>query len=76
MAFRETRHRPRGEFAMVGSQDLRVVLAIGAFVFGATRRPELSRPLGQAVAGDQPTEPGAGPPAPPPRAASAERAEG
>ncbi len=34
---------------MIGSQDLLVLLGIGIFFFGATRLPELSLSLGQAL---------------------------
>lgn len=35
--------------AVIGSQDLLLLLGIGVFFFGAKRLPELSRSLGQAL---------------------------
>jgi TatA/E family protein of Tat protein translocase len=40
----------REEAAMLGPQDLWIALALGVFLFGAKKLPELSRSLGQAMA--------------------------
>jgi len=34
---------------MIGTQDLLIALALGAFFFGAKKLPELSRSLGRAI---------------------------
>jgi len=34
---------------MIGTQDLLIALALGAFFFGAKKLPELSRSLGRAL---------------------------
>jgi len=34
---------------MIGTQDLLIALAVGAFFFGAKKLPELSRSLGRAL---------------------------